>query len=464
MKSALALLLALVVAFGGLLGWTNAQLQQQGTDVTVSATTLAGDPAAVADVQVTSYVEYQNHLFWRQSFPADSPEQGETLCTFSQAAHFAEDNFSWGNYFNIELSRHSISSHSSIEKQLSPSLLALLKQIQSNRPNVAVSQQRVDLSDYTDHYPLEVSGSFTQFIHDPLTSKQLIQLVEDYFFFPLSKSTYAIISLETDEKSGQLCGYDFDLEYDLSLSTQTVMRDYITYFALIPGGDQVDRLDTSHIPGGWGVYALTGTSGESAAISTLYSIPDGGQVVRLFGGPEGDDCLYLLTLEENTLFFTQLDPKNGQVVVHLPLFPWTEDQEILSTLWHGDYLVVFTGKGPFAVLVPDGQGGWKVDLTGDLHNQYTPTYYPSADELTGYARYSTTSSLYDHDSHRLIFADSYYAGDEKNTSFFLSVYDRDGLAYLGTYQFSLPADVYKLYGVYTNNSPSHVLSWSETAS
>ena len=198
MKSALALLLALVVAFGGLLSWTNAQLQQQGTDVTVSATTLAGDPAAVADVQVTSYVEYQNHLFWRQSFPADSPEQGETLCTFSQAAHFAEDNFSWGNYFNIELSRHSISSHSSIEKQLSPSLLALLKQIQSNRPNVAVSQQRVDLSDYTDHYPLEVSGSFTQFIHSPLTSKQLIQLVEDYFFFPLSKSTYAIISLETD--------------------------------------------------------------------------------------------------------------------------------------------------------------------------------------------------------------------------------------------------------------------------
>lgn len=464
MKSALALLLALVVAFGGLLGWTNAQLQQQGTDVTVSATTLAGDPAAVADVQVTSYTEYQNHLFWRQSFPADSPEQGETLCTFSQAAHFAEDNFSWGNYFNIELSRHSISSHSSIEKQLSPSLLALLKQIQSNRPNVAVSQQRVDLSDYTDHYPLEVSGSFTQFIHDPLTSKQLIQLVEDYFFFPLSKSTYAIISLETDEKSGQLCGYDFDLEYDLSLSTQTVMRDYITYFALIPGGDQVDLLDTSHIPGGWGVYALTGTSGEDAAISTLYSIPDGGQVVRLFGGPEGDDCLYLLTLEENTLFFTQLDPKNGQVVVHLPLFPWTEDQEILSTLWHGDYLVVFTGKGPFAVLVPDGQGGWKVDLTGDLHNQYTPTYYPSADELTGYARFSTTSSLYDYDNHRLIFADSYYAGDEKNTSFFLSVYDRDGLAYLGTYQFSLPADVYKLYGVYTNNSPSHVLSWSETAS
>ena len=461
MKRALALLLALVAAFGGLLGWTNAQLQQQGTDVTVSATTLAGDPAAVADVQVTSYVEYQNHLFWCRSFPADSPEQGETLCAFSQAAHFAEDHYSWGNYFHIELSRHRISSPFPVEEQLSPSLLTLLKQIQSDRPNVTISEQRVDLSRYTDHYPLEVSGSFTQFVRSPLSSGQLTQLVEDYFFFPIPEGTHATVSLETNEKSGQLCGYDLDLEYDLSLTTQTVMRDYITYFALIPGGDRAGLLDPSHIPGGWGVYALTGTSGESAAISTLYSIPDGGQVVRLFGGQEGDNCLYLLTLEENTLFFTQLDPKNGQVVVHLPLFPWTEDQEILSTLWHGDYLVVFTGKGPFAVLVPNGQGGWKVDLTGDLHDhdQYTPTYYPSADELTGYARYSTTSSLYDYDSHRLIFADSYYAGDEKNTSFFLSVYDRDGLAYLGTYQFSLPADVYKLYGVYTNNSPSHVLSW-----
>lgn len=464
MKRALALLLALVAAFGGLLGWTNAQLQQQGTDVTVSATTLAGDPAAAAGVQVTSYVEYQNHLFWRHSFPADSPEKGETSCAFSQAAHFAEDNFSWGPYFDIELLGHGISSPFPIEEQLSPSLLALLKQIQSERPNVAVSERRVDLSDYTDHYPLEVSGSFTQFVRGPLASNQLTQLVEDYFFFPVPEGTYATISLETVEETGQICGYSFFLENDLDLSTQSISRDYITYFALILSGDRADLLDPSHIPGGWGVYTLTGTSGEDTAISTLYSVPNGGRVVRLFGGPEGDEHLYLLALEENTLFFTQLDPKNGQVVVHLPLFPWTEDQEILSTLWHGDYLVVFIGKGPFAVLVPDGQGGWKVDLTGDLHNQYTPTYYPSADELTGYARYSTTSSLYDHDSHRLIFADSYYAGDEKNTSFFLSVYDRDGLAYLGTYQFSLPADVYKLYGVYTNNSPSHVLSWSETAS
>lgn len=464
MKSALALLLALVVAFGGLLGWTNAQLQQQGTDVTISATTLAGDPAAAAGVQVTSYTEYQNHLFWRHSFPADSPENGETSCAFSQAAHFAEDNFSWGPYFDIELLGHGISSPFPIEEQLSPSLLALLKQIQSERPNVAVSERRVDLSDYTNHYPLEVSGSFTQFVCDPLTSKQLTQLVEDYFFFPLSKSTYATVSLETNEKNGQLRGYDLDLEYDLSLSTQTVMRDYITYFTLIPSGDRADLLDPSHIPGGWGVYALTGTSGESAAISTLYSIPDGGQVVRLFGGPEGDDCLYLLTLEENTLFFTQLDPKNGQVVVHLPLFPWTEDQEIRSTLWHGDYLVVFTSKGPFAVLVPDGQGGWKVDLTGDLSEQYALNCSPSHDQLTGYGVYGTTSSLYDHNGHRLIFTDPYHTRDEKNTSFFLSVYDRDGLAYLGIYQFSLPADVYTLYGAYRDTSPSRVLSWSEPAS
>lgn len=459
MKSASALLLALVVVFGGLLGWTNAQLQQQGTDVTVSVTTLAGDPAAAAGVQVTSYAEYQNHLFWRHSFSADSPEQGDTSCAFSQAAQLAENNFSWGNYFNIELSRHSISSPFPLEEQLSPSLLALLKQVQSDRPNVTFSEQMVDLSDYTDHYPLEVSSSF---MYGSLTSKQLTQLMEDYFFFPLSESTYAAVSLETDEESGQLCGYNFELVYDLSLSTQTVMRDYITYFVLIPGGDRADLLDPSHIPGGWGVYALTGTSGESAAISTLYSVPSGGQVVRLFGGPEGDTCLYLLTLEENTLFFTQLDPKNGQAVVHLPLFPWGEEQEIRSTLWQGDYLVVFTGNGPFAVLVSDGQGGWKVDLTGDLHNQYTLNCYPSPDELTGYGEHSTTSSLYD--GHRLIFVDSYREPDGKPTSFFLSVYDRDGLAYLGIYRSSLSKDVYTLYSGYDSSIPSHVLSWSETAS
>lgn len=462
MKSALALLLALVVAFSGLLGWTNVQLQQQVSDVTVSATTLAGDPAAAAGVQVTSYAEYQNHLFWRQSFPADSPDQGETVSAFSQAAHFAEDAFSWGTYFDIELLGHGISSPFPIEEQLSPSLLALLKQIQSEPPNAAVSERRVDLSDYTDHYPLEVSGSFTQFVRGPLTSNQLTQLVEDYFFFPLSKSTYATVSLETTEKSGQLRGYDFDLVYDLNLSTQTVIRDYITYFALIPGGDQVDLLDPSHIPGGWGVYTLTGTSGEDAAISTLYSVPNGGQVVRLFGGPEGDNCLYLLTLEENTLFFTQLDPKNGQAVVHLPLFPWAEDQKIRSTLWKEDYLVLFTNGGPFAVLVPDGQGGWKVDLTGDLSAQYTLNCSPSHDQLTGYGVHGTTSLLYD--GHRLIFADSYHEPDGKPTSFFLSVYDQDGLAYLGIYRSSLPMDVSTLYDGYHIHSPSHVLSWSETAS
>lgn len=209
------------------------------------------------------------------------------------------------------------------------------------------------------------------------------------------------------------------------------------------------------------MYALTGTDLETAAISTLYPVPNGGQVIRFFERSDGDDDLYLLTLEEGTLYFTQLDPQNGQPLVHLPLFPWTSDQSIRSMIWEENYLVLFTDSGPFAVLVPDGLGGWKVDLTGDLSGQYALNCYPSPDQYTGKERHSTISLLYDGD--RLIFADPYVRAGGKDADLFLSVYDKDGLAYLGAYCSTLPKEASALYSSMLP-SPSHLLSWAQTSS
>ena len=70
----------------------------------------------------------------------------------------------------------------------------------------------------------------------------------------------------------------------------------------------------------------------------------------------------------------------------------------------------------------------------------------------------TTSLLYD--GERLAVTGSYWQEGLSRNVLFLAVYDRDGLAYLGTYPTSLPGQVGNLYQL----SPSHVLSWAETDS
>lgn len=111
-------------------------------------------------------------------------------------------------------------------------------------------------------------------------------------------------------------------------------------------------------------------------------------------------------------------------------------------------LAIFSETGPFAVLVPDGQGGWQVDFTGDQSAQQ---------DQYGYLISWNYSLLYDGDRLAVV---GRLPTPQQGNNYSLSVYDRDGLAYLGVYRSSLPGQVSPLY----HDSPSHVLSWSETPS
>lgn len=446
MRSALAVLLALTVVFFGLLGWSNAQLHQDAYDVTTTSTTLAGDPSQAAGIQVTSYFDDRGHLFWSSSYPADAPQEAQTRYGFSQTQWEEDWEYEFGS-FEISLQSVGRYSSSSLEDLVTPSFLSLLKEVQDDYPQVTTDQQTIPLSHYTDHIPLYVSqylpGS-SLFLE--VTDRQLTELLEDYFFFPVPEGLTATISLETDEE-GVLQGYNFFLDDDdCYLSSQYAVRGDTVLFALIPG----EGLDPSHIPGGWGVYALSGNTPEDLSLTTVYSVPNGGQVVQFFEGQEGDDDLYLLTVEQDVLYLTQLDSQSLQPVLHLPLFPWAEERDLDGTVWTEAGLAVFSNDGPFVMLVPDGANSWRIDFEGDVKRQNDLGCFLNMD--------GTTSLLYD--GERLAVTGSYWQEGLSRNVLFLAVYDRDGLAYLGTYPTSLPGQVGNLYQL----SPSHVLSWAETDS
>lgn len=448
MRTALALLLALVIAFGGLLGWTNTQLQQQAYEVPVSATTLVGDPAEAAGIHLTTYFGYQGHQFWVQDLPADDPLAVQTRYGFSQNSWYEPYHDTWD--FQLGLMNAGWSSSSSIEDMVPDSLLQLLKKIRADIPSVVDEENdtTVDLSRYTDHYPLQVSFSSNSPLLSEITEDQLLEVLESYFFIPVPEQTLAYVRLE-EQPDGKISGYNFFLAENLSIYSQSVTREDAVFFTFIPDESEGIQLDTSHIPGGLGIYRLSGTSLEDLSLTTLYSLPDGGRPLRFFEGPEGDDSLYLLSVEENTVYLTQLDDESGQPRVRLPLFPWTEDGYIRAVLWGENCMAVFGSAGPFTVLVPDGTGGWQVDLTGDLSAQYDRYCYPDS---------GNCSLLYDGD--RLAVAGRYLGDGSVSTNYYLSVYDREGLAYLGLYHSQLPGQVSPLY----QDSPSYVLSWSETDS
>lgn len=284
MRTALALLLSLVIAFCGLLGWTNAQLQQQACDVTVTATTLAGDPAAAAGIQVTSYAHYRHHLFWSATYPADNPQAIRTGYGFSQARWYETDLASSG-YMSVSLLRSGWSSTTSLEDWIPASLLQMLKKIQADIPSVVDEENEtvVDLSRYTDHFPLEVSIGPTSSLFLEITEEQLLEVLESYFFIPVPEGTRATVRLEELE-NGMLSGYSLRLNGDLSINSQSIIREDAVFFTLVPEGSESVHLDTSYIPGGLGVYRLSGNSLEDLSLTTLYSLPNGGRPLSLLKG------------------------------------------------------------------------------------------------------------------------------------------------------------------------------------
>lgn len=437
MKLSRWLILLLALLSVGLLTGANLTILDTADQVTVEREMLAGDPEAADGVELALPLTCNDQLFWVTTFPADRPE--ETSTDFSYTLTQDLRTKPWvGQPLSVEIADAFYWG----ETQDSPHTLLDSWFLQAQEATPAGTEATVSfrVRDYFDTWPLRITSDLPDVIYNlQMGNSSLTQLFQDYFAFPVPDDAAITVTVHSSggtsyssctpwiDSYSVLCGDT--ILFALTNTATLAVRDEA-------GNYQQTTLDGSHIPGGWGIYRYTpGSEDTVGTLETLWSLPDGAEILE-FWGTEDEADFFLLTQEEGQLRLRVFDG-DGNLRQSLDLLPFSEEESYMQT-YKGDGFFVpivygsrTTGhcyRFPVVCRQPEG---WALAFVGDDRQ---------AEEL-GYGGFSWADNSYSSlamafDGARLAIRDSSYSVADGDP-FWLAIYSKDGLDYLASYQSSL---------------------------
>ena len=151
------------------------------------------------------------------------------------------------------------------------------------------------------------------------------------------------------------------------------------------------------------------------------------EVITLQASADESELL-LVTKEDQSYMLTVIDTQTVTQRQKLELFSVSESRGFRTIFTYDDYIVPFTNDFQFSVIAETSAGVYETQFTSELGEAHYLGYAPSS------------GPVMDFDGRRLIISNIQY--DELNygktsCSFYLAVFDKTGLTYLGKYNHSL---------------------------
>ena len=426
--------------------------------VELTENVIYGDKAAARGAVVESKIHYDHHLFWDTEYTIGDEPASETKFRFSQKKLYGdsvpeytgvtlESGLSFGiNYgCDMDMSR----------KQTG--LAEAYRQLYNETPDGQEGKKTIYLKDYYDYYPLAINislpGNYFNWrdgypeetaYSTSLETEKMIKDFSEFFKIPVVENEGWEITLAKDDNgsvysmgSGNIDGDSF------YLWTISVFTDDACFFTFNNRSTMGKTVDTSQIPGGYGIYRLPYYEGDGGYISTgegKYSIRDGVSVGELSNAyplnPETElinllineekTKLLLVTREQKKCVLTVIDAKTMETLQRMELAELGEENNVYSTRSLDGFLVIELWDSQIIVVTENENGEYEHSFTAPFTDAENPLYYLNYD------------SAMDWDGERLVITD-FLRHDEYGElcGFFAAVCDKTGLLYYGEYQSSL---------------------------
>ena len=319
----------------------------------------------------------------------------------------------------------------------------------------------IRLKDYYDYYPVEVEihlkdcyytqGDFRWALYPKAhvnyadgereeMLRKIYREFEQFFRIPVLDTEEKEIHLEKDE-NGNICswGYSGIAEsgdrYDLY--TTRVTAEDACYLAIGNRSYEGMIIDTSHIPGGYGLYAVPYTPGDgeqetvvhSDRLAMVYPL-DEREAVRWMQVTQDQQRLVVLTQDEES-FTLRVIRREDMVTLQELRYPAEEEAvEIFHIFWEEDHMLLRLSDERLVLFSIQRDGTYRLefsveeDPTGEL-------------ELPLWSGCAVTD--WNGEKLAVLMEDDIRYGDEDATycGAKLAVYDGSGLLYCGEYTNSL---------------------------
>ena len=428
MRKSLILTGVLLLLSVGLLVGASSLIGSRETAVFIEAATLYGDPSAAEGITVQLHAGCKGHLFWDILCRAGEKPHATTAFTFSgserQETQREAPSVSLAFSCDGGISGSGISFEDDDEWGMMTRPAADLAK---RTPTGETRTETVSLADYYDTYPLFFDLQLPGQAYNGIEGLQ--KAVRAYFQLPVPASHRVKVTVQKDDDGNTVNVELSSVGEPLSLSTVSVVTEDGCYFAFSRHLKGRDPLDLSHVPGGYGLYylpfekerlegdAVTLKAGE---IGMVFPLDESQSEVCALAAGADEKELFLVTREQDAFWLTVLDTAEMRPSQKFPVLPAGEELSFWQQWVYPDFVALQVSDGGLALLRRGENGVFETAFTCGGGEQWTER-----------VRYD---SIFAYDGARLAVATPM---DRSLCSFYLSVYEKDGLAYAGQYQNSL---------------------------
>ena len=408
-----------------------------------------GTPSAAGGAVVSLDMQYHNQLFWNTTFYAGADRDPETDYVCHLTPYYSQ---SAPRYNGVSLQNSyddgvSYFSPDGSVADRSPLAGAYDTLYQKTAPGEEKSMT-INVRDYFEYYPIngeiDLPGCSLALTGPaeasdpgpgaPYLSPAQWNDFQRFFRIPVLPDEQLELTLGRDSNGrvwhyGSGGGSSGDA---FGMYTYSAIADdscYFTFDCHTVGGKLVD---TSLIPGGYGLYRLPYTANADGT-----STPQTDALEMVFPlDPEAELCgmrldptstrLLLFTVNSDVYTLTVVDLRSMQQLQQLPICPVGENY-VQANYDGGDFFTVLCGDGSFTLLQAEADGRYTPALTGRLPDEAIANLYQGFDMAYDGTRLAVVSLLCDETQHYYIYG------------FSLCVCDADGLRFWGEYRSSLTA-------------------------
>lgn len=472
MRKALCVTLLLAaLAAAALFGLTQT-VNADRTNVVLTETTLYGDASAAERLTIRRRANLKGRLYWDITYttPAAADQYvtepaGETAVHY-QYHETRQDyyEFDYGSEIGVTMesfleygvANMNHTGGGGVEEFAPYGLSKAYQELYQETAPGEETERTVRVADYLDYYPLALtigmpddSGWYSMTENEYVESYLLAGVEDDgwsqtfadfrqFFRIPVLPDETLTLSVgrNTNGNLGSMGSGSGNGDH-YYIETCSAWVGKAIYFTINSHSAQGQVMDMSQIPGGYGIYKLPymsyeemseqglATTAVSSQLAMVYPFDPADYVVTLFYH-EQTGRLVLQTIEDGACWLTLLDPDTMNAVQRIEVGPWDpEDHGFLSD--NGSFLVVCTTQNRLAVLTAQPDDTLKLEFL-------TPT--PAEED--DYQYYLVYDCAFAFDGEKLaVGRDMNYRYYGSGCDFWVMVYDKDGLQYVGQYDSSL---------------------------
>ena len=338
MKKALAAALILPLIFLALICSITGRVLASAEDVSFYEETLAGDIGAADGLSISGAVSLDGYLFWDEAIDLKTGGFSAKASFRRSSSREKEDHFSDPDshidlYDLIDVNYGSVAAE---ELEYDQGLARAFDELLAKTPAGSEGRELIRVSDHIEYYPIAFDiavrwgqeDRWTAFGYSPdYVTRDDMQDPEvyisyklsDFFRIPVIKDQHAWIerynsgeeAKGTTGSQAVTWGVEPDETHDIfSLNTESVEAGDSLYFWFSNRTRDGKLVDTSLIPGGYGIYRLP--------IGTLRGEDEGGNVWETPYAPLADDLsLFYPVKEDAFILHIWADKQAGRLLVHI---------------------------------------------------------------------------------------------------------------------------------------------------